>query len=115
MCASEVCPSLVGTPQTSVPEHREGWKKGDPGPLIGAPRTITQRGAEPPQDDQSPENAAAFRLRRAAGSLAQVPKVSPRSTLTTHVTGVGSLSLVPASHPWPVWVFVASLHGSEGP
>lgn len=49
MCASEVCPPLVGTPQTSVPEHREGRKKGDPGPLIGAPRTTTQRGAEPPQ------------------------------------------------------------------
>lgn len=48
-------------------------------------------------------------------SLAQVPKVSPRSTLTTHVTGVGSLTLVPAGHAWPGWVSVASLHGSEGP
>lgn len=63
VCTRDVCPLLVGTPQTSIRERREGQKKGDPGLLIGGPRTTTQRGAEPPQDDHSPENAATFRLR----------------------------------------------------
>lgn len=44
-----------------------------------------------------------------------MPKGRRRSTLTTHETGVGSLSLVTPGSTWPGWVSMASLHGSDGP
>lgn len=96
----------AGTPaQTSVLERREGQKKGDPGPLIGAPRTTAQRGAEPPQDQGSPEHAAAFRLRGASGSLAQVPEVSHPN----HTRDWGGFIIAGPSRPRLTWLGVPGI------
>lgn len=71
----------------------------------GGSRTTVQRGAEPPQDQRSPEHAAAFRLRGAAGSLAQVPKVSHPN----HTRDWGGFIIPGPSRPRLAWLGVPGI------